>query len=164
MHARPRSYWLSAGPKWDIRELDGEKVLARVMDNPLFQRAFSLFGTPDMKNYTVQVDIRTDGNRRMMSSAGVYNQRYLIVLKGNHQQLEVSSNMEILKKSVRFRWKAKKWYTLKTRVDVNDDGSGVVRAKVWLRSEPEPKEWTIEATTPHAHKQGSPGIYGFTVI
>ena len=40
----------------------------------------------------MQVDIRTDGNRRIMCAAGVVNQRYLIILKGNHQKLEVTSN------------------------------------------------------------------------
>ena len=48
----------------------------------------------------------SDGNRRTMSSPGVINQRYLILLKGNYQELEVSSNMEHLKQTVKFRWKA----------------------------------------------------------
>ena len=38
---------------------------------------------------------------------------------------------------------------LKTRVDVADDGSGVVRAKAWPRDEAEPEAWTIEV--PHTH-------------
>jgi outer membrane protein assembly factor BamB len=159
--APPRPYWVGVKLKWEIRELDGNNVLAKTLDRPLFQRTMSMIGHPDMANYTVQVDIRTDGNRRMMSSAGVVNQRYLIVLKGNHQALEVSSNMELLKEHVRFRWKPKIWYRLKTRVDVATDGSGVVRAKVWQRDVPEPQGWTIEVPHSHAHKKGSPGIYGF---
>ena len=41
----------------------------------------------------------SDGNRRTLSSPGVVNQRYQFVLKGNYQELEVSSNMEHFKQS-----------------------------------------------------------------
>ncbi|MEM7199016.1 MAG: PQQ-binding-like beta-propeller repeat protein [Planctomycetota bacterium] len=160
--ARPPSWWVSAGRKWEILELDGSQVLARTLDMPLFQRTMSLLGHPEMSGYTAQVDIYSDGNRRIMSSGGLVNQRYLIVLKGNHQTLEVRSNDELLKEHVPYRWKAKRWYRLKSRVDVEDDGSGWVRAKVWPRDEAEPDAWTIEVDVPHAHQQGAPGLYGFT--
>ena len=42
------------------------------------------------------------------------------------------------------------------------DGTGVVLAKVWEKEQPEPADWTIKAETPLVHKQGSPGIFGFT--
>lgn len=159
---RPRAWWMGAGPKWAITELDGSKVLAKTLDNPLFQRTMNLIGHPEQRNYTMEVDIRTDGNRRIRSSGGVVNQRYLIVLKGNHQSLEISSTMELLKKSVRYRWKTKTWYRLKTRVDIHEDGTtGTIRAKVWPRDEAEPKAWTLEVTHNNAHQQGAPGIYGF---
>ena len=158
----PRPYWLSARLKWEVRELDGGKVLARTIDMPLFQRTMSMIGHPDMRNYTAQVDIRTDGNRRMMSSAGLVNQRYLIALKGNHQELEISSNMELLKESVPFRWKANTWYRLKTRVDVDPRGTATVQAKVWKRDDAEPEEWTLQVRHPKGHTHGSPGLYGFT--
>jgi len=156
-----RPYWAGGGKKWDVRMLDGEKVLAKTISNPLFQRSMSFVGHPDSSNYTMTVDIRTDGNRRMMSSAGLVNQRYLIALKGNHQQLEISSNMELLKETVRFRWKSKTWYRMKTRVDVQEDGSAVVRAKVWKRADLEPEAWTLEVRHPNAHTHGAPGIWGF---
>ncbi len=156
----PGAHWLGGRKKWDVRELDGTKVLAKTLDNPLFQRVWSFFGHPDMSNYTVQVDIRTDGNRRTMSTAGVLNQRYMILLKGNHQQIEVSSNEWRIKESVPFRWKPDVWYTLKARVDVAEDGSGVVRAKAWKRDEAEPEGWLIEVPHANAHKSGSPGLYG----
>lgn len=159
--ASPPPYWVGAGPRWEVLDLEGNKVLARTLDNPLFQRTMSLIGHPDMANYTVQLDLLTDGNRRTMSSAGVVNQRYLIVLKGNHQELEVSSNVDLLKESVPFRWKPKTWYRLKTKVELAADGKGMVRAKVWQRDQEEPPDWTIEVAHKHAHKNGSPGIYGF---
>ena len=158
---KQRPHWVSSGRKWEVMELDGNKVLAKPLGNPLFQRTLSPIGHHTQKNYTAQVDIMTDGNRRSMSTAGLVNQRYQIALKGNHQTLEVSSNKELLKKNVRFRWRAKTWYTLKTRVDVNPDGSGVVRAKVWKRDTAEPDSWTLEVPVPKVHKNGAPGIYGF---
>lgn len=160
--ANPPSHWIGAAKKFDVRELDGSKVLVKTLDNNLFQRATILFGQPDMSDYTVQVDIRTDGNRRTMSTAGILNQRYMIQLKGNHQEIEISSNMERIKESVRFRWKPDQWYTLKTRVDVAADGSGVVRAKAWQRDAAEPDAWNIEVEHRNAHRNGSPGLFGFS--
>jgi hypothetical protein len=93
---------------------------------------------------------------------GVINQRYFIYLVGNAQILEVSSNHDRVKQSVPFRWNQNKWYTIKSRVDMNEDGSGVVRAKAWLKGEPEPESWTIEVPHKKAHALGAPGIYGFS--
>ncbi|MCA8972671.1 MAG: PQQ-binding-like beta-propeller repeat protein [Planctomycetes bacterium] len=157
----PRPFWVGAGKKWEIRETESGRVLAKTLANPLFQRSLSYIGHPDQSNYTMQVDIKTDGNRRILSTAGVIHQRYQIALKGNHQQLEISSNMERFKKDVPFKWKPGVWYRLKTRVDVAKDGSGVIRAKAWPRDEPEPADWTIQAADPVAHRNGAPGIYGF---
>ena len=156
------SYWVNAGRKWEVRKLDGNKVLARTLDNPIFQRTISLIGHPRMSNYTVQADLLADGNRRSMSSVGVVNQRYQIVLLGNYQEIEISSNMELLRRTVSFPWQRGIWYRMKTRVDVGDDGSGWIRAKVWQRDQPEPDAWTIEVEHSHAHTNGSPGLYGFT--
>jgi hypothetical protein len=96
-----------------------------------------------------------------MSEVGLVNQRYLINLKGNAQMIEVSSNQELLTKSAPFKWSPNEWYHLKTRVDVAADGSGTVRAKAWKKGDAEPKDWTIEVPVKHAHKEGSPGLFGF---
>lgn len=159
--AFPPSHWVGARAKFEVVERDGGKVLAKTLDNPLFQRATVMLGSPEMANYTMQVDILSDGNRRTLSSAGLIHQRYLIELKGNHQELEITSNDERIKVSVPYRWKAEEWYTLKSRVDVSEDGSGIVRAKVWPRAEAEPDAWTIEYSHRSAHRQGSPGLLGF---
>ena len=97
-----------------------------------------------------------------MSEVGPVNQRYLIVLKGNAQSIEVSSNQELFLKSAPFKWAPNEWYHLKTRVDVAADGSGVVKAKAWKKSDAEPEAWTIEAPHTHAHQEGSPGLFSFT--
>jgi hypothetical protein len=160
--AFPPGGWIGAFKKWEVAELDGGQVLRKTLANPLFQRAMGFTGHPDMSNYTVQVDIRTDGNRRTMCSAGVVNQRYLIQLMGNYRALQISSNDERIKERVDFSIKPGMWYTLKTRVDLNADGSGVVRAKAWPRDEDEPADWSLQVEHADAHTHGSPGLFGFS--
>ena len=58
----------------------------------------------------------------------------------------------------------KVWYRLKTRVDIDKDGTAMVRAKVWKRGDAEPADWTIEVK--HEHRCGdigTPGPLQFTV-
>lgn len=160
--AYPPLPWIGARFKFDVRELNGNKVLAKNFDRILFQRAMVFIGTSDMSDYTVRADVRTDGSRRAKSDVGVINQRYMVVLKGNANELEVSSNYERFKRAVPFPIKAEQWYSLRTQVEVHPDGSGVVLAKAWEQGQPEPAEWTIKAETPTVHKQGSPGLFGFT--
>ena len=160
--AYPPLPWIGARFKFEVRELDGNKVMAKTIDNKFFQRATVFLGAPDAKNYTIEADVMSDGNRRKMSEVGLINQRYAIVLKGNDQKLEVSSNFERLREVVEFRWQPKVWYHLKTRVDIAADGTGVVRGKAWKKVEPEPDAWTIEVKHRTAHQEGSPGLFGFS--
>ena len=167
LFAYPPLPWIGARFKFEVRDKDGTKALTKTIDNKFFQRATVFMGDPAMKNYTIQADIMSEGNRRKMSEVGVINQRYIIVLKGNDQKLEVNSNLERLRvpaatDAPNFRWLPNVWYTLKTRVDIAPDGSGVIRAKAWRRDEPEPEKWTAEVPHQHAHASGSPGLFGFS--
>ncbi len=165
--AYPPLPWIGARFKFEVRDKNGAKALTKTIDNKFFQRAFVFIGEPDMKDYTVQADVMSDGQSRKMSEVGIINQRYLIVLKGNEQKLEVNSNLERLRvpaatDAPNFKWSPNVWYTLKARVDVAPDGSGVVRAKAWKRDEPEPAAWSIEVPHQTAHTSGSPGLFGFS--
>jgi outer membrane protein assembly factor BamB len=160
--AYPPLPWIGARFKWEVRDMDGAKVLAKTLDNVFFQRATVFFGHPDTKNYTLEADVRGDGNRRTMSTVGLVNQRYVILLSGNSQELEINSNHERVKVVVPFKWVPGEWYRLKTRVDVESDGSGVVRGKAWKRGEAEPEKWSIEAPLKRVHTHGAPGFFGFS--
>lgn len=160
--AYPPLPWIGARFKFEVREKDGTKCLTKTIDNKFFQRATVFLGAPDAKNYTIEADVMSDGNKRKMSEVGIINQRYAIVLKGNDQKLEVSSNFERLRESVDFKWSPNTWYHLKSRVDIAADGTGVVRAKGWKRGDPEPEAWTIEVKHKTAHQEGSPGLFGFS--
>jgi outer membrane protein assembly factor BamB len=161
-YAYPPLPWIGARLKFQIMDHDGNMVFAKSFERTLFQRATTFIGPSHLANYTVQADVMTDGSARVKSDVGLVNQRYLIVLRGNGGQLEISSNMERLKEVAPFKMTANTWYVLKTRVDVSPDGSGVVRAKAWEKAQPEPEAWTLEAKVPIAHKNGSPGIFSFT--
>ena len=111
----------------------------------------------------MEADVMSDGNRRTKSDVGIINQRYIITLLGNWDVLEVLSNQDRVKVDVPFVWERKTWYRLKSRVDENGDGSGVVRVKAWKRGDPEPEAWTLEAPIKHIHTHGAPGVYGFAL-
>ncbi len=165
--AYPPLPWIGARVKFEVREKDGNKALTKTIDNRFFQRATVFIGPPSLNNYTIQADVMSDGDRRRMSEVGLVCQRYLIALKGNDKKLEISSNYERLRVPAgtdpsNFRWTANTWYTLKARVDTAPDGSGVVRAKAWKKGDPEPEQWTIEVPHKTAHKEGAPGLYGFS--
>jgi len=160
--AYPPLPWIGARLKWEVIEKDGNKVLAKTLDNILFQRSTCFFGHPDSNDYTISADLMTDGNRRVKSTVGLVNQRYICALIGNSNLLEVSSNHERVKESVPFPVNANTWYSLKMRVDINDDGSGVIRAKAWEKGTDEPADWTIEVDHKVAHKKGAPGFFGFS--
>ncbi len=161
----PPLWWNSARFRFEVRQAPGEggtKAFCKTIDNKLFQRGQVFISTPDLENYTIEADVLTEGNKRKMSEVGVINQRYIIVLKGNYQQIEVNSNQERLKVAAPFAISPNTWYRVKARVDVAANGSGVVRAKAWKKGDAEPEAWTIEVPHKIAHTHGSPGLYGFS--
>ena len=158
----PPLAWLGARMRWQVQK-NGENHLAgNTLDRVLFQRAINFVGHKDMKAYTMEADVMTDGDRRTKSNVGLINQRYVFALIGNGQKLEIFSNYDRFWHSVSFPVKTNVWYRLKTRVDLLEDGSGMIRAKAWEKGSPEPSEWTLEV--PHAvpHRHGAPGIYAMS--
>jgi hypothetical protein len=160
--AYPPLPWIGARFRFEVREKDGSKVLTKTIDNKFFQRGSVFVGDPAMHDYTVEAEVMSEGTRRKMSEVGLVNQRYVIVMKGNAQELEINSNQERLKVAVPFRWSPNQWYRLKTQVEVAADGTGVVRGKAWKKGDPEPEAWTIEVPHQTAHASGSPGIFAFS--
>jgi len=156
-------YWVNTdGPgKYTVREMEGNKVLMKKSDLPLFKRARAFMGTSDMSNYTVQADIYATEKRRQMGDAGVVAQRYQLALYGNHQRLALESWQPETERTVKtdFAWKANTWYRVKLEVQNLPDGKTRARGKAWLASEPEPQNWMIERIDPIPNRQGSPGLY-----
>lgn len=155
--------WVNAFLKLQPNEIDGTMALKR---SPGKGRPSTYFwiGTPEMSGYTVQTDVYMTEQKRKLPNMGVTVQRYNIILKGNTSKFGVQSWAPHLRmaKEVRFRSDPDKWYTIKGKVEIKDDGAHVL-GKVWERGTEEPEEWTIEAIDPHPNTEGAPGLYMYTL-
>ena len=160
--AYPPLAWNGARFRFEVRDKDGNKALCKSIDNKLFQRGQIFIGHPDMKNYTIEADVMSEGNKRKMSDIGLINQRYLIVLRGNAKEIELSSNLERIKETKPFTMTPNEWHRLKVRVDTAKDGTGTVRAKAWKKADTEPAEWTLEFKHKSAHQNGAPGFFSLS--
>jgi outer membrane protein assembly factor BamB len=154
--------WLGARMRWQIQDLEGERVAGNTLDRILFQRAINFVGSWKSNDYIVEMDAKVDGNRRIKSTVGVINQRYIFALVGNSNSLQVISNYDRFQRSVPFEVETNRWYRIKTQVDLQEDGTGLIRAKAWPRSDPEPEVWTLEEMHARPHKHGAPGIYALS--
>ena len=120
--------WLGARMRWQVQELDGERVAGNTLDRVLFQRAINFVGSWKEQDYVMEMDAKVDGNRRIKSTIGLINQRYIFALVGNANKLQVVSNYDRFQRSVPFNILANKWYRLKTQIDRQDDGTALIRA------------------------------------
>ncbi len=157
----PPRHWINATGKYQVREVEGNKVLVKLSDNPFLRRAKTYLGPPEWSEYTIETDVRSDRHRRQMADAGVIAQRYALILFGNHQRLELQSWQPETQRTIRlkFPWQPDTWYRMKLRVENLPEGKVLARGKVWPTGEPEPAEWTIEKTDPIGNRAGSPGLY-----
>jgi outer membrane protein assembly factor BamB len=157
----PPVSWINTTGKFDVKDLEGSKVLQRREDNTLTRRARVFFGSEDMENYTVEMDVRTVERRRQHGDVGVIAQRYVFVLFGNSQRVELQPWQPVVKMtaSAPFQWKADTWYRVKLEVQNLPDGKVRARGKAWLRGEAEPSAWLVEKVDPIGHRSGSPGLY-----
>jgi hypothetical protein len=173
----PPLTWLGAGGKFSITELDGGKVLTKVPTIDLYYRARTNFGTPDMSNYTIQADARSGlkemGGQRQIPDPGVINQRYVMMLYGNHQRLQLHtwsgalatemSGATGLQRTMPFKWEPDKWYRMKLRVEQAGE-KAIARGKVWLADGAEPEAWMIELEDTLPNKSGNPGLFGHSLV
>ena len=150
------SYWLNTTGKYQVKEIDGDKVLVKRSDLPPFRRTRSFFSPSSWANYTVEADIRAVEKRRQMGDAGIVAQRYELVLFGNNQRLELQSwQIEPARTAkMPFKWQADTWYRLKLEVTNLPNGKVLARGKAWPKSESEPAAWTIERTDPIGNRIG----------
>jgi outer membrane protein assembly factor BamB len=153
--------WINATGKFDVIDIEGSRALHRREDNTVSRRARLFYGTQDMANYTVEMDVRTVEKRRQQGDIGVIAQRYVMILFGNSQKVELESWQPAVKMTVSapLQWKADTWYRVKLEAQNLKDGTTRVRGKVWPKAEPEPTAWTLEKIDKIGHRQGSPGIY-----
>jgi outer membrane protein assembly factor BamB len=159
----PPPQWVNATGKFVVRDLEGNKVLVKLAENPFAfaKRARPFFGSTDFSNYTMEADVRTKEVRRQMADVGIVAQRYEMVLFGNHQRLELQPWQPETERTVKvpFEWAKDAWYVMKLEVQTLDGGKVRARGKVWKKGEAEPAAWTIERVDPIGNLKGSPGLY-----
>ncbi|HQX48963.1 MAG TPA: PQQ-binding-like beta-propeller repeat protein [Planctomycetaceae bacterium] len=154
--------WIGVNYRYKPAPLDGENGLVKISTIPLGTRSQSWMGWPDLHDYTVQADFKATESNGRLPDMGLINQRYTLDMQGS-QSLQIRSwtpRLELrFAKTVEQAWTANTWYTLKFQSE-NSDGKVTLRGKVWERGEPEPKEWTVEATDATPNTVGSPGLFG----
>ena len=151
-------HWVRATNRFVVREMDGNKILVKPPARRGLHRSNVYLGPPNMKNYTVQVDLLGTKPKRNMPDMGLIANRYTLEMQGNHQRLQVLSWRSDLRmaKWIDFKWDPNVWYTMKMRVDIVD-GTAHVKGKVWAKGESEPEEWTITVEDPLPNREGKSG-------
>jgi hypothetical protein len=151
--------WIGAAGKLAPAEIDGSMVIKETVGRGR-PSTYIWIGPPDMQGYTIRADVMMREETRRLPSIGITAQRYNLILKGNVSKLAVQSWAPHLRmaKEIRFRSDPDVWYTMKLKVDIQEDGAHVL-GRVWKRDDAEPESWTIEAVDPHANQNGSPGLY-----
>ena len=153
--------WWTANLKVAPAEHEGAKALRRARDETVGRRAKVIMGRPDWSEYTVETDVLATEARRQVGDPGLINQRYMMVLFGGPQRLEIhpwqaANEMTV---AMPFTWEPNVWYRMKLRVENQPGGTTLVQGKVWPRAEPEPADWTIEKVDTIGHREGAPGLY-----
>lgn len=160
--------WLGIGPKGEIQDLDGNKVL--MLHKPTSggaPRAFPNIGPSYLAGYTMQADVMGLKKGRQRSDVGIFNSGYVLDMQGSYQRLRIYSWASELRmmQEMDFAWDPDIWYTMKMRVDDEAGGKkAVIRAKVWKKGEDEPADWTFVVEDPLPILSGSPGLYAFTPV
>jgi outer membrane protein assembly factor BamB len=162
--------WYGRGKKAHVEEIDGNKVL--VQPDPQFfaPRSVMYIGPSLMSGYTIQADVYATAKGRRKPELGLVNSGYTALIAGIQQRIEIRSWGSELRMMQRqdFAWDVDTWYTMKLRVDLENDDAGrqqaAVRVKVWKRAEDEPADWTFTVRDPLPITSGAPGLYGFTPV
>lgn len=143
---------------------DGDETVMKNVGGKGRPSNYIWLGPSDMTGYSMQADVKLIEEKFRLSSAGLTVNRYNLILNGNTSKLSVQSWAPHLRMAKEIRYNAQPgvWYRMKMSVKV-EDGTAIVRGKVWPRDEDEPEQWTIEAEDPHANENGSPGIYLYSL-
>ena len=160
--------WVGVGAKTQVVEQDGKvlkKLASKARPSPPFMRLRAYATPPIEGGYTVQADLLGKlARKRFKPDMGLINSRYRFIMMGMRKKLRIEtwSPMPRLRHDVAFPWNPESWYRAKFAVKLEGDQARI-RAKVWPKGEAEPDTWNIEVMDPHPNREGSAGIYGYSV-
>ncbi len=155
-------YWIGAGgKKFLVKNLNGNKALAKPPAAVGVQGSDLYMGPSTMKDYVVSANVMGTKEKRRIPDIGLIANGYTLDLMGSHQRLQIRSWASELRivKNVDFPWQPDVWYSMKLQVDYAGN-KGEIKGKVWLKADQEPEAWTIVAEDPLPIMHGSPGLYG----
>ncbi len=151
--------------KFFVKEVEGNKVLVKPPSRRNLNRHNLYLGPPDMRNYTIQADLKAEKVKRRSPDMGLIANRYYFDFMTKKKRLQIRTwpaELERLSAEAPFEWNPDLWYTMKLRLDL-EGGQAVIKGKIWPRDEPEPEAWTLTAVDPHPNLHGSPALYGDAV-
>ena len=155
--------WVGARYRHVMRPVDGSNAMVKITTIPLGTRSRLWMGQPSLHDYTVQSDFKVAANSAgKLPDVGVLAQGYTLEISGDNRWIKLMSWLPHDKrhfKELPFDLKPDQWYTLKLRAE-NSAGKALLRGKIWLRGQEEPKDWTIELVDPAPNKVGAPGLFG----
>jgi hypothetical protein len=158
-------YWIGAGgKKFLVKDLNGNKVLAKPPAAVGIQGSDIYMGPSTMKDYVVSADVMATKEKRRIPDIGLINSGYTLDLMGSHQRVQIrswASEYRIVKNAP-FQWLPDTWYSMKMQVDYSGK-TAEIKGKIWPKTDPEPEAWTIVVEDPIPIMQGSPGLYGNSV-
>ena len=175
---KPPLTWVNAGGKFAVVEMpDKNKALLKTLNLDLYHAARTFFGDTHLANYTIEADVRVGstmsaGNRNM-PDVGVLANKYQFSLTGSHQRCQIVAWSGALPKEgqlgaalytdIPYKWEPDKWYHLKFSVQGTDKGAQL-KGKVWPKGDKEPEKWTLELTDDQPNTEGSPGLFGESLV
>ena len=160
--------WLGGRVRWEVREKDGEKFIAKktVLPTPkdpknkLGTRSFVWMGPTDLSNYTIQADVLLKEDGGKMPDVGLIASGYQLTIRSREPAScgSIAGRRTTTARSPTspFEPKPDTWYTLKLSV-VPGKGQATVRGKIWPRGETEPEKWTVEMVDQSPNLHGTPG-------
>jgi outer membrane protein assembly factor BamB len=156
--------WVNTQGKWLIKDVKGNKVLAKVntVTSPLIARGNAYITEPTAKNYVIEADVQGTQAGGNLPELGIVAQRYTFFIAGNVQKLRLMSWDAVprVDKTIGFKFQPDVWYRLKLSAEVKD-GVGIIRGKAWPRDEKEPAEWMVEVQDRYPIAEGSAALYGY---
>ena len=158
--------WNSTKGRFKIVSREGNKVLKKLSNNPRSWRTMVFMSKPISSGYEITAEMLATEQKRRLPDMGLIAQRYILAVMGNRQELQIRSWLSELghfSKTIKYPLDPNAWYHMKLRVENDLVGAGgKILGKIWKKGTLEPSEWSIEAKDPIVHKQGSPGIYGYS--
>ena len=162
--------WMMSPVKARVDEVEGQKVLRKLAERPSppFARLRGYMMPPIDTGYTVQTDVLgISKKKRFLPDMGLINSRYLLILTGTSERKRMLrlvswSPVPRIIAEVDYPWTGDTWYTTKISVGI-EDGTGIIKGKVWKRGDAEPDAWTLTMEDPVPNPAGSPGLYAYAV-